>query len=92
MTVSESEKLVRGMTDEQLQGLTRNLMHGEAAEHEIEARRLRDEGLEKPFDPRREVSADAQYIAGRIIKHIWIVVVLLPIALAIVIALSKSAR
>jgi hypothetical protein len=34
---------------------------------------------ENPFDPRTEVSADAQHIAGQIVKHLWILFVLLPI-------------
>jgi len=36
-----------------------------------------------PFDPRIEISADAQYIAGRIIKHLWIIFVLLPFILGL---------
>jgi hypothetical protein len=32
-----------------------------------------------PFNPRTEVSADAIFISGRIVKHIWIIFVLLPI-------------
>ena len=31
-----------------------------------------------PFCPRTEVPADARYIAGRIIKHLWIIFVALP--------------
>jgi hypothetical protein len=32
-----------------------------------------------PFDPRTEVSADAKHIASRIVTHLWILFVLLPI-------------
>lgn len=46
-----------------------------------------------PFDPRSEVSADAYYIAervsGRIVKHLWIIFVLLPVVLGILFALLK---
>jgi hypothetical protein len=41
------------------------------------------------FDPRTEVSADARYISGRIVLHLWVVVVLLPVALGIVYAMVK---
>jgi hypothetical protein len=34
---------------------------------------------ENPFDPRTEVSEDARYISGRIVKHLWILFVLLPL-------------
>jgi hypothetical protein len=51
----------------------------------------RREDLElSPFDPRTEVSADAQYIAGRIVKHLWILFVLLPIIAVILLALFSS--
>jgi hypothetical protein len=53
-----------------------------------------------PFEPRTEVSADAHHIAqwagrdadrnaGRIIKHLWIIFVLLPVVLAILYSLLK---
>jgi hypothetical protein len=32
-----------------------------------------------PFNPRTEVSADAKHIAGKIVTHLWILFVLLPI-------------
>jgi hypothetical protein len=43
-----------------------------------------------PFDPRTEVSADARHIAGRIVKHLWIIFVALPFVLAILYAILKS--
>jgi hypothetical protein len=36
-----------------------------------------------PFDPRTEVSADAKYTASRIIKHLWLIFVLLPFVAAL---------
>jgi hypothetical protein len=42
---------------------------------------------DNPFDPRTEVSADAIHIASRIVKHLWIIFVLLPFAIAFVIGL-----
>lgn|GEM_PF-6144562 len=43
-----------------------------------------------PFNSRTEVSADAHYIAGRIIKHLWIILVILPFILAILYVILKS--
>jgi hypothetical protein len=37
--------------------------------------------VQSAFDPRREISADAQYIAGRIVTHLWVIFVLLPFVL-----------
>ena len=42
-----------------------------------------------PFDARTEVSADAQYIAGHIVKHLWIIFVVLPFVLAILFEILK---
>src|ERR1022692_854567 len=36
-----------------------------------------------PFDPRTEVSADAKHIASRIITHLWILFILVPIIIEI---------
>jgi hypothetical protein len=38
---------------------------------------------ENPFDPRNEVSADAKHIANKVVIHLWILFVALPIVLAI---------
>ena len=39
-------------------------------------------GLEMPvFDPRYDVSADAKYVAGRIVWTLWIILVLIPAAI-----------
>ena len=43
----------------------------------------------KAFDKRTEVSADARYIAGRIVKHLWIIFVALPFVLGILILILK---
>jgi hypothetical protein len=40
---------------------------------------------ENPFDPRTEVSADAQHI----VKHLWIIFVLLPFILGLLYAFLK---
>jgi len=40
-----------------------------------------------PFDPRTEISADAKHIAGQIVKHLWILFVLLPVIAGLLLAL-----
>ena len=45
---------------------------------------------ELPFHPRTEVSADARYIAGHIVKHLWIIFVALPFVLALLFAIHKG--
>lgn len=57
-------------------------------EHAVAATEAkRQESLAKPFDPRTEISADAQHIAGRIVTHMWIIFVLLPLVLGILFAI-----
>jgi len=46
--------------------------------------------LRRPFDPRNEVSADAEYVSGRIVKHLWIIFVLLPVVLGILFAILRN--
>jgi hypothetical protein len=45
-----------------------------------------------PFDPRTEISADARHIAGRIVKHLWILFVLLPFIVAVLLALVGAIK
>jgi hypothetical protein len=44
--------------------------------------------VSKPFNPRTEISADAQYIAKRIVKTMWIIFVLIPVVFGIMYGLS----
>ena len=41
------------------------------------------------FDPRTEVSADAKYITRRIVIHLWILFVALPVVLALLFEILK---
>jgi hypothetical protein len=41
--------------------------------------RVKQAKIDNPFDPRTDVSADAKYITREIIKHLWILFVLLPV-------------
>jgi len=43
-----------------------------------------------PFDPRVDISADARHIAGRIVKHLWIIFVLLPCIFGLLYLLASS--
>ena len=51
--------------------------------------------LEKPvaasFDPRREVSEDAKYIARHISSTLWTIFVLLPICLGLLLVIGSMA-
>jgi hypothetical protein len=49
---------------------------------------VRKELADNPFNPRTEVSADATHIASRIVKHLWIIFVLLPFVLAVLLLLA----
>jgi hypothetical protein len=42
------------------------------------------------FDARNEVSADAKYVAGKIVRHLWTIFVLLPVVLGILYAVVSS--
>lgn len=44
-------------------------------------------GSDHPFNPRTEVSADAIHIASRIVKHLWIIFVLLPFVVGVLLAI-----
>ncbi len=59
------------------------------AEREDARARKRAELQDNPFDPRTEVSADAAFTASRIVKHLWIIFVLLPVVLAVLWAVMK---
>ena len=67
---------------------------GSSPEHPIivplgdQANRKLSEVSEK--DPMLDVSADAKYISGRIIKHLWIIFVLLPVVLGILFAIVNK--
>jgi hypothetical protein len=47
---------------------------------------------DNPFDPRTEVSADAMHIASRIVKHLWIIFVLLPFVAALLWAILVASK
>jgi hypothetical protein len=62
-----------------------------AAAAELQRRSAaRKELLDNPFDPRTEVSADARHIAGRIVKHLWIIFVLLPFVAVLLLLVAEA--
>lgn len=71
--------------------LAKRKSHQAAELAEEEARRTakRKELEENPFDPRSEVSADAKHIANKIIVHLWILFVALPLMLALLYSLLR---
>jgi hypothetical protein len=44
---------------------------------------------DNPFDPRTEVSADAKHIASRVVTHLWILFVALPLVLVLLYQMLK---
>jgi hypothetical protein len=65
-----------------------------AAQEKIRRETVRTELLDNPFDPRHEISADAEHIArvvsGRIVSHMWIILVALPFVLGLLYAILKA--
>jgi hypothetical protein len=45
-----------------------------------------------PFDPRNEISADARYMADRIVTNLWIILVALPVILGLLFAAISSMK
>ncbi len=64
-----------------------------AVQETIRRETVRAELQDNPFDPRNEISADAQHIAtvvsGRIVTHLWIIFVALPFMLGLLYAILK---
>lgn len=64
-----------------------------AVQEKIRRETVRAELQDNPFDPRHEISADAEHIAkvvgGRIVAHMWIIFVALPFMLGLLYAILK---
>ena len=84
----------KNLTDTELEIYISNpdTLYTEAAKAERERRinnpigtslTIQDSSVTDLFNCRTEVSADAKYIAARIIKHLWIISIFLPIAIAL---------
>jgi len=61
----------------------------ERAKRKEELAAKRQELQDNPFDPRTEVSADAKHIARKVITHLWILFVALPLVLALLFQMLK---
>lgn len=72
------------------QALCADLLARADAEAKRRADMSREEIENNPFNPRAEVSADARHIADHIVKHLWIIFVLLPVMLGILFAILKA--
>jgi len=60
-----------------------------AATDELERRKqAKQTDLSRPFNPRTEISADAKHIASRIVTHLWILFVLLPVCTFILLGIT----
>lgn len=70
--------------------LCADLLARRSVEWETRAAKRREQLESNPFDPRTEVSAGAQHIANRIVKHLWIIFVLLPVVLGILYAILRA--
>jgi hypothetical protein len=55
---------------------------------EEQAERIRAANAGEALRP--QISTDAQFIASKIVRHMWIIFVLLPVMLAILFAFLKS--
>jgi hypothetical protein len=53
---------------------------------------LRKDLADNPFNPRFEVSADAKHIASRIVKHLWIIFVLLPVVAVLLLLVAEAIK
>jgi hypothetical protein len=81
-------KELAGLIDVEVEVLMKKAPANERLDYE-EVLRKRQTSRTLPFDARNEVSADARYIASRIVSNMWIIGVFLPIiAVLIIIALK----
>jgi len=67
--------------------LNRRLIERAKRKEELAAKR--EQLQDNPFDPRTEISADAKHIAGRVVTHLWILFVALPLVLALLFQMLK---
>ena len=61
----------------------------ERAKRKEELVAKRQELQDNPFDPRTEVSADAKHIARKVVTHLWILFVALPLVLTLLFQMLK---
>ena len=83
--------LTKASTDPNCSNAKECLEELEKRKQREESRRakVRERLASNPFDPRNEVSADARHISGRIVKHLWIIFILIPTFFAILLIALK---
>jgi hypothetical protein len=86
---SSVERLVKHENADEVEQLAQPDVQLEAASTPVSYQK-RQESQVNPFDPRTEISADARYVAGRIVKHLWILFVFLPVILGLLYALVTA--
>jgi hypothetical protein len=52
--------------------------------------KVREELKANPFDPRNEISADGRHVARQVVKHLWIIMVAMPITLGVLYGLLTT--
>jgi hypothetical protein len=93
--LNSDEKLQAAAADPQCRNARECAAELERRRSQREADRIRGESvraelLRNPFDPRREVSGDGRHIASRVITHMWIIFILLPIVFGILFAVLTA--
>ena len=81
------------LTDTELEIYISNpdALYSDAAKQEREAS-VANPDIILAFDQRTEVSADAKYIAGRIVKHLWIIFIVMPLIIGILWAILSQMK
>jgi hypothetical protein len=59
---------------------------------ELERKSVANPDIILAFDQRTEVSADAKYIAGGIVKHLWIIFIVMPLIIGILWAILSQMK
>jgi hypothetical protein len=93
LDANQKAELLNSISDEALQKLSHDPMCNQifACQRALARRVAREMNPQgNPFNPRTEVSEDARYIAGHIVKHLWIIFVAFPFVVAILYEILKS--
>jgi hypothetical protein len=82
---------VTGLMDVEVEALMKQA-RGDDQDQYADVIRRRQISRTLPFDARNEVSADATYIAGRIVTHMWIIGVLVPVVAVLLVQLLAALK
>ena len=84
---SPVNKDIKRMSDEELAKMKQEIQFAEKLQINKES-----PPVVGTFDQRTEVSADAEYIAGRIVKHLWIIFIVVPLIFGILWAILSQMK